>query len=107
MRSSLKYDLTLRICVGCWSVPCPTLHWRPTFCPSCPEFVYPGCWHFGNSATRKFDDVLLEHGGLLAQCPSFCCPPNFFCQTRKLVIGGTILNLSYPLSFFVEPLLHA
>ena len=24
----------------------------------------PGCWHFDNSAISKFDDVLLEHGGL-------------------------------------------
>ena len=30
----------------------------------CTEFVYPGCWHFDNGATRKFDDVLLDHGGL-------------------------------------------
>ena len=28
------------------------------------EFVYPGCWHFDNSAISKFNDVLLEHGGL-------------------------------------------
>ena len=27
------------------------------------EFVYPGCWHFDNGETSKFDDVLLEHGG--------------------------------------------
>ena len=32
--------------------------------PSCTEFVYPGCWHFDNGAISKFDDVLLEHGGL-------------------------------------------
>ena len=40
------------------------LHWRPTFSPSCTEFVYPGCWHFDNGATSKFVDDLLEHGGL-------------------------------------------
>ena len=45
--------------------PCPCLHGRPTFGPSCTEFVYPGCWHFDNDATSKFDDVLLEHGGQL------------------------------------------
>ena len=28
------------------------------------EFVYPGCWHFDNGAINKFDDVLLDHGGL-------------------------------------------
>ena len=43
-------------------VPC--LHGRPTVRPSCTEFVYPGCWHFDNGAIRKFDDLLLEHGGL-------------------------------------------
>ena len=32
--------------------------------PSCTEFDYPGCWHFDNGAISKFDDVLLEHGGL-------------------------------------------
>ena len=37
---------------------------RPTVGPSCTEFVYPGCWHFDNGAISKFDDVLLEHGGL-------------------------------------------
>ena len=36
----------------------------PTFGPSCTELVYPGCWHFNNGATSKFDDVLLDHGGL-------------------------------------------
>ena len=35
-----------------------------TFGSSCTAFVYPGCWHFDNGATNKFDDVLLEHGGL-------------------------------------------
>ena len=44
--------------------PYPCLHGRPTFGPSYTEFVYPGCWHFDNGAISKFDDVLLEHGGL-------------------------------------------
>ena len=51
----------------CWTVPpCSYLHQRPAFGPSCNEFVYPGCWHFDNGAISisKFDDVLLEHGGL-------------------------------------------
>ena len=42
----------------------PCLHGKPTVCPSCTEFVYPGCWNFDNGAIRKFDDLLLEHGGL-------------------------------------------
>ena len=37
---------------------------RPTVGPSCNEFVHPGFWHFDNDAISKFDDVLLEHGGL-------------------------------------------
>ena len=32
--------------------------------PSCTEFVYPECWHFDNGATSKFDNVLLDQGGL-------------------------------------------
>ena len=40
------------------------LNGRPTVGPSCTKFVYPGCWHFDTSAASKFDDVLLEHGGL-------------------------------------------
>ena len=43
---------------------CPYLHGRPGFSPSCTEFVYPGWWHFDNCAISKFDDVLLELGGL-------------------------------------------
>ena len=55
----------LRISVGLFRVPPhPCLHGRPTVGPSCTEFVYPGCWHFDNGAISKFDDVLLEHGGL-------------------------------------------
>ena len=38
---------------------------RPAFGPSCTEFVYLGYWPFDNGATRKIDDVLIEHGGLL------------------------------------------
>ena len=43
--------------------------WRPTFGPSCTEFVYSGCWHFDNGATSKIDDVLAEHGGLFHVLP--------------------------------------
>ena len=59
---STPYRLTKEKCLTV--IPCPYPHWRPAFGPSCTEFVYPGCWHFDNSATSKFDDVLLEHGGL-------------------------------------------
>ena len=41
--------------------PCPYLHGRTAFGPSCTVF---GCWRFDNGATSKFDDVLLVHGGL-------------------------------------------
>ena len=37
---------------------------QSTVGPSCTEFVHPGCWHFDNGAISKFDNVLLEHGGL-------------------------------------------
>ena len=53
---------------------------RPTFGPSCTEFVYPGCWHFDNDATSKFDDVLLEHGGLPHVLP-FAVQLDFFWWT--------------------------
>ena len=39
------------------------------FSPSCTKFVYPGWWHFDNGAISKFDDVLLELGGLLHVLP--------------------------------------
>ena len=38
--------------------------WETCIGHSYTEFVYPGCWHFDNGATRKIDDVLLEHDGL-------------------------------------------
>ena len=41
-----------------------TWHGRPTIGPYCTEFVHPGCWNFDNGAISKFDDFLLEHGGL-------------------------------------------
>ena len=41
--------------LGLFQPPCPFLHGRPTFSPSCTEFVYPGCWDFDNGATSKFD----------------------------------------------------
>ena len=37
--------------------------------PSCTVFVYPECWHFGNGASSKIDDVLAEDGGLLHVLP--------------------------------------
>ena len=66
---------------------------RPAFDPSCTEFVYPGCLHFDNGATSKIDDVLTEHGGLL-HVPPLTVHLRFFGQ-----VGGTILNLSYSLSY--------
>ena len=48
---------------------CSYLNGRPASGPSCTDFVYPGCWHFDNDATRKIDDVLTEHGGLLHVLP--------------------------------------
>ena len=38
--------------------------WEICIGHSYTEFVYPGCWHFDNGATRKIDDVLLEYDGL-------------------------------------------
>ena len=67
---------------------------------SCTELVYPKCWHFDNAS--KIDDVLTEHGGLLHVLPLAVCL-SFFCGQ----VGGTILNLSYYLTFFVGPLFHA
>ena len=40
------------------------VHGSPSFSPSFNELVYPGCWQFDNGAPSKFDDVLLQHGGL-------------------------------------------
>ena len=36
----------------------------PTFGPSCPAFLSILDAHFDNCATSKFEDVLLDHGGL-------------------------------------------
>ena len=33
------------------------------------EFVYPECRHFEKGATLKFDDFLIEHGGLPYDLP--------------------------------------
>ena len=49
---------------------------------------------FCNDETSKIDDVLTEYGGLVYV---------FFAGQ----VGGTILNLSYSLNFFVGPLLRA
>ena len=62
--------------------PSPCLHGRPTVGLSCIEFVYPGCWHFDNSAINKFNDVLLEHGGLPHVLP-LGVHLNFFCWTSR------------------------
>ena len=48
------------------------------------------------------DDVLTEQSGLLHVLP-LAVHLSFFAGQ----VGGTILNLSYSLSFFVGPLLHA
>ena len=46
----------------------------------------------------KFDDVLLEHGGLPHVLPPEICLPG--------QVEGTILRYSYSLSFVLGPLLH-
>ena len=75
--------------------------------------VYHGCWHFDNGATSKFDDVLLDHGGLphvislavhldfvwwtsrgeyskMFLLFEFCCgaPPSWFKVVGWVVVGG-------------------
>ena len=64
--------------------------------------LYPAYWHFDNGATSKIDDVLTEHGGLLHVLP-LAVHLSFFAGQE----GGTILNLSYSLTFDVGPFLHA
>ena len=76
--------------------PCPYLHGRTEFGPSCTVFVYTGCLHFDNGATSKFDDVLLEHGGL-PHVLSLAVHLHFFAGQ----VEGTILKLFYPLSLVV------
>ena len=44
--SSTPYRLTQEQCGTV--TPCPCLHWRLIFDPSCTEFVCPDCWHFDN-----------------------------------------------------------
>ena len=58
--------------------------------------------HFENGASSKIDDVLAEDGGLLHVLP-LAVHLNFFDRQ----VGGTILDHSYFLNFFVGPLLHA
>ena len=60
------------------------------------------CWHFDNSAISKFDDVLLEHGGLLHVLP-LAVHLIFFDRQ----VGGNILSKFSSLGFLVGPLLHA
>ena len=64
--------------------------------------MFPECWNFDNDATSKIDDVLTEHGGLLHVLP-LAVHLGFFAGQ----VGGTILNLSYSLTFDVGPFLHA
>ena len=59
--------------------------------------------HYDNGTTSKFDDVLLEHGGLPYVLP-FAVQVEFFFGGQVHV---TILRCSYSLSFVVGPLLHA
>ena len=75
----------------------PYPHWRPAFGSSCTGFVYPGCWHFDNSAKSKIDDVLIEHGGLPHVLPLAIYLGFFF----SVQVEGTILRCSYSLSFVV------
>ena len=53
--------------IQCWTVTVGLLH--NVLGPSCNDFVYPGCWHFDNSATSKIDDVITEHDELLHFLP--------------------------------------
>ena len=55
-----------------------------------------------NGASSKIEDVLAEDGGLLHVLP-LAVHLNFFDGQ----VGGTILDHSYFLKFFVGPLLHA
>ena len=71
----------------------PLSHGRPTVGPSCTEFFYPGCWHFDNGAISKFDDVLLEHGGLPHVLP---LAVHLDCVEQ---IEGVIQSNFYSLSF--------
>ena len=79
------------------------------FGPSRPEFVYPGCWHFDNSATSKFDDVLLEHGGIPHVLPLavhlnffflnksfYCHPQSPWYYSRGSINWAKSLEVIYP-----------
>ena len=59
---------------------------RPTFGPSCTEFVYPGSCHFDNRATSKFDDVLLDHSGLPHVLPLAIHLDFFWVENSKMVL---------------------
>ena len=61
------------------------------------------CWHFDNDETRKIDDVLNEHGGLLHVLP-LAVQLHFFFHRQ---VGMTILSKFYSLAFVVGPLLHS
>ena len=80
----------------CWTVPpCSYLHDRPKFGPSCAEFVYPGCWHFDNSATSKIDDVLAEHGGILHVLPLNVRFTWIFLRTSRGDLSETFLLIMF------------
>ena len=64
--------------------------------------MYSGCWHFDKGATSKFDDVLLEHGGIPHVLP-LAVHLKFFWLDK---LEGTNLRCSYCLSLFVGILLH-
>ena len=74
--------------------PCPYLHGRTEFGPSCTVFVYTGCLHFDNGATSKFDDVLLEYGGLLHVLP-LAVHLHFFGWTSKGDHSETFLPFEF------------
>ena len=76
--------------------------WKTYVWSTLHSFLYPGCWHFDNGATSKFDDVLLEHGGLPHVLP-LAVHLNFLVGQ----VEGTFLRCSYSLNFVVGPLLHA
>ena len=49
IRSSLRNSVGTITITPPWSYS----HWRPRLCPSCNEFVFPGCWYFDNGMIKK------------------------------------------------------
>ena len=64
---------------------------------------FPGITNFENGASSKIEDILAEDGGLL-HVLTLAIHLNFFFDGQ---VGGTILDNSCFLNFFVGPLLHA